>query len=1075
MKKLITVFFIMLYVSLSAYAQRQVTGAVSASDTGEPIPGVNVLIKGSGTGTITDFDGKYTLSVSDDQTLQFSFIGMQSKEILVGNQSTINVQLDADVTELDEVMVVAYGVAKKSAFTGSASFVDEERIQTAQVTNVSNALQGTSSGVQVISASGQPGESASVRIRGVGSINSGSDPLYVVDGVPFDGDLSSINPTDIKSMTVMKDAASAAIYGSRAANGLIMITTKSGLSGTEPKINIRSTMGVSSRAVKPIERLGTNDYMELKWEAMRNGFMDNGQDAATAAQNASNGLIGTIGINPYGTANPQPVGVDGRLKDGLNPLWDDNWDEAVIGSGKRYETNLSINGGSKRTQYFLSGSYLNESGMMLGSGFERFTTRLKLTNKTTNWLTTSLNLNYARSQQLFNDSQDSNVGNGATYGLNMASFYPIYQRNPQDGSFITDRNGNKKLDFGTYRTSSYARTNLMGSIPMSVNERNRDLISVRGSADFDIAEMSDKLSFLKGLKFKTSYNTDISFRNNHTYTPAFLDDPYSDLDVIQNLQSTSASRSNQLTQSYTFNNVLSYQLDKGQHSISAIAGQEIYAYKYTYNYGSRSNFPVAGVQEPSFGSQIGDYTAYTDYYSLASFFGRVEYSLSEKYNLSVSYRADGSSRFHKDNRWGNFWSVGGAWNISKEDFMDQFTFLDNLKLKASYGAQGNQDIRTESGSSIYYAYQNLYAAERIGSSSAVTISRLANDNVTWETNLNANIGMDFGMFENRLRGNLEWFQRKSKDLIYEMPLAPSTGFTGIISNVGEMRNRGVELELNGTLIDKKDFSWNLGFNVTHYKNVITDFPIEEGVISGTKRLMTGDDRYAFYLREFAGNSQIGEQLYDRNNDGDIVEASTPNPGGLPTWYLIDEQTGERYKSTNYNEADRVNAGSALPDFFGGVNTSLRYKNFTVTALLSYSVGGKIYTGGEYTTFYGTGSVNARPWAVDMLNRWTPDNQDSDLPRLTTSAPANGFTAQSTRHLYDASYVRLKNLNITYALPESLINRLSMSACSVFVQGENLFTIFGVDGIDPETGGLEGVTGYRYPAAKVISGGINLSF
>ncbi|WP_439181896.1 SusC/RagA family TonB-linked outer membrane protein [Carboxylicivirga taeanensis] len=1058
--------------STSVQQEKKVTITGRVTDTkGEPLPGVSILVQGTTNGTVTDIDGNYSFAgLKGTEVLVYSFIGMTNQVVNITNQSVINIVLKDNAEMLSEAVVVAYGTAKKSTLTGSVGVVDESRIQKAQVSNVTNALEGTSSGVQVITPSGQPGSGADIRIRGVGSITGSSTPLYVVDGVPFDGNLSSIEPSDIKSMSILKDAASASIYGSRAANGVVVITTYQGLKNSAPEVNVRSTAGVSSRAVTPVERVSTNTWMELMWEAFRNSNLDDGDDANIAAEKASRALISSIGINPYGESVTEPVGHDGKLKPGLKPLWNDNWDEAIIGKGERYQTSVNIKGGTDKTQYYFSLARLDEKGIMLGSAFERTSARLNLTNQTKKWLKLHMNVSYAYSEQDFNDSQDSNVGNGATYGLNMPGFYPIYKRDLNTGSYLLDDAGNKQYDWGTYRTSSFATGNLIDELNnYTIDKRKRDLVSLRGYAEVDFAKMSNSLSFLKGLTFKTSYNTDVNIGNSQSYSPSFTAVSSGENDVTQDLQNTSASRSTSVVRSYTFNNLLTYQKKIAEkHSLNALLGYELYEYQSSYNGGSKMNFPIPNVNEPTFGSQISNFDGYSDLYRLQSWLGRAEYSFNEKYNTSLSLRRDGSSRFHPDNQWGTFWSAGVAWNIHKESFFEVLAnTVDFLKLRASRGSSGNQNIGT------YYAYQDLYDAGRVGDAPSLALSRLGNKDLKWEANISSNIGIDYGLFNSRLRGSFEWFQRRSNDLIYSLPLPNSSGFASILANVGEMKNTGFEMDIKGVLINRDKIRWELGANATTFKNKISEFPLEE-VISGTKRLKEGEDIYAFYIREWAGMSKVGQQLYDRI-DGAIQPTAAVSRGGDPTWYLIDEATGEKYATSNYNEADRIDAGSALPDLYGGINTDITIHNFEISALMSYRIGGQLYTGGSYTSWFGTGSSNARPWAKDMVDRWTPDNQDSDLPRLQRNAPQNGWGSTSTRHLYDGSYARLKNLAITYHVPKKIISKLNISKLNVFIQGENLLTFYGVDGVDPELGGLNGVTGYNYPVAKVFSGGINLTF
>ncbi len=1048
--------------------QAVVTGTV-VDEQGFPVIGAVVQVKGTSTGTATDLDGNYVINAGSEDILVISYIGMKTLEVNTSKAKTV--VLVEESQNLDEVVVVAYGTAKKNTFTGALTVVDNERLNTAQVSNVSTALQGAAAGVQVTTASGQPGAAATIRIRGVGSINASSSPLYVVDGIPFDGDLSSINPSDIDGMVVLKDAASAALYGSRAGNGVVMITTKTGSRDQKPKVNIRATYGMTSRAVDELELMGTNQWVELRWEALRNGFMDNGATAQEAAQKASAGLIADMGINPYGSRFPQPVGLDGKLDPNAILLWDDNWNDAMIGKGARAEVNANITGGSKNTQYFFSAGHLDEKGITLGSGFKRTSVRTNLNNQTFSWLKSTLNLGYSHSTIDFNDSQDSNVGNALSYGMNIPSFYPIYKRNPETGAYLYDSQGKRIFDFGPYRTNSFATNNQVASLPLSKNQTTRDLISVRGALDFDLGKIYEPL---EGLTFKTQYSTDISLSHNHTYNPAFrvLSTKGEDgqNEVGQDLQNTSASRYDSTVRSYTFNNILAYRKDINEnHSIGIMAGQEMYEYSYAYNGGSTQSFPIPGVQEPDAGSTVTGYSAYSDRFTLLGLLGRAEYTYQQRYNVSASFRRDGSSKFSRENRWSNFWSIGGAWNIEREAFMQNVSWVNHLKLRVSYGAQGNQEL------SSYYPSQGIYEPGQIGNNPGIYIKDLSNTDLTWETNLNTNIGVDFVLLNNRLSGTFEYFQRQSKDLLYGLNLPSSSGYSSVLSNVGAMRNNGFELELKGSLVKRKNIGVDLGVNLSHYRNEITAFPVDGGIQSGTKFLNVGSDIYAFNLVEWAGNTTAQEPLYDRNSAGQIVEVRKAI-GGEPSWYLVGED-GQKYRTTQYataSSSDRQNMGSAIPDLYGGVNLDVRLWDFTISAMMAYSIGGKLYST-DYLGNYNAGTISARPLAAAMIDRWTPKNPNSEFPRLSTSELNYTYSSQSSAHLHNASYARLKNLAVTYNLPEKVLKRLRMSSGAVFAQGENLFTIFGQEGIDPESGGINGVTSFRYPAVKTVSFGVNLTF
>lgn len=1002
--------------------EMEVSGKV-VSTTGETLIGVSVVVKGTTTGVATDVNGRFNLKVPRNTTLVFSYIGYITKEVPATGK--MQVTLEEDQQELDEVMVVAYGTARKSSFTGSAAVVKKDVLEKSQVSSLSKALQGVSAGVQANSASGQPGTDADIRIRGIGSINASSSPLYVVDGVPYDGSLNSINPADIESMTVLKDAASSALYGSRGANGVIVITTKQGSKEAEPVIDFRLSYGISDRAVKDYEHVSTDQYFELMWEALRNYRLDNNYSETDAAAYASQNLISRLGINPYGSSYAQPVGSDGRIVAGAKALWNDDWEDALSQNARRMEIQLSAQGGTKNTKYFISGGYLDDQGIALASGFKRYTGRVNLTSDLKKWITIGGNISVTHSEQDYPVSSDSKTSNVINFGRLLPSFYPIYQRDGE-GNYLLE-NGEKQIDWGSYRPSSAMRNmNLVGSLPHDKNEIKRDAATIRTFLE---------LTLYKGLKFKTSLNIDYNNRNEHYYTnPVYGTGTATGGDV---------TKQNYRTTGMTFNNILTYNNTfKEVHSINALLGQEYYEYNSSSQSGSRQNFIMMGYDEPDAASQLIDFSGSSDQYKLLSYFANFEYAYNQRYFISASARTDGSSRFHPDNRWGTFWSVGASWKAIEEDFLKEVKWLSNLTLRASYGAQGNDNLGS------YYAYKSYYTVYNNLGESGVVTSRLATPDLKWESNLNLNIGLDAAFFAHRLSATIEFFDRRSKDLLFAMPMAGSTGFTSVDRNIGALKNVGWEFSFNGTPIKTRDWTWDLSFNATTYKNKITKLPQEE-IISGNKRMVVGGSVYDFYLVEWAG-----------------VNPET----GAPQWYKTNAN-GERVITETYSEAStsKITAGSALPDLQGGFSTRLAFRNFELSGRFAYTIGGKIYNQDKLFLLH-NGSSAGRAWSTEMLNRWTPENRNTDVPRLSTVS--NSWTSTSTRFLYDGTYLRMKNLMFSYDLPAQWINKIHLNSVKLYFQAENLFTIYKEEGLDPEQA-LNGTTYFRYPAMRTFSFGINI--
>ncbi|AOM79747.1 SusC/RagA family protein [Pedobacter steynii] len=1030
MKTRLSILFLLFFIQFAkAQDIYQVSGKVIEKGTNLPLPGVSILIKGSKSGTTTDQSGNFNLKLSRAQeTLTFSFLGFSSQEISAKSGNTLNVVLADASNELDEVVVVAYGTTKRRDITGSVSRINGDQLQNRQVSNLTKALQGMAPGIQAVSSSGQPGTSATIRIRGIGSINASSSPLYVVDGNPFSGDLSAINVSDIESISVLKDAASSALYGSRGANGVIIITTKTGKRGSDTQINASFSQGISNRSVKDYEQVTTDQYFEKYWLAAKNKqqisnptYTDEQLGLAANRQ-----LITDLGINPYGVNYPNPVGLDGKIVPGAKALWNDDWGDATQQTARRTQADLSFSGGNEKGQYYISGGYLNDKGIALGSGYKRYNARVNLTTQAKKWLTAGLNISAANTAQDYPTSEDSKTSNVIQYSRAIPGFYPIYERNP-DGSYKLDANGNKVYDFGAYRpASAIPRSNLPATVGLDKSEILKDNVSARTFLEATI---------IPELKFKTTYSGDFVNTNTHNFSNPLLGDGA----PIQG----SVSKSNSRTYSWTWNNILTYDKTfKEDHHINLLAGQELYKYNYRVISGSKQRFVLPGFYEPDAAAQITGFDGNSIDYTLLSFLGRAEYDYKKRYFLSASLRSDGTSRFSPAQRWGTFWSLGASWKVSEEDFLKETPWLSTLTLKSSYGAQGNDNIGS------YYAYKGLYSIRsNLGENGLVT-SRLETPDLKWESNLNLNIGLDFGLFHDRISGTIEYFDRRSKDLLFSRPKAPSLGFGSIDENIGALKNTGIEVQLNAVPVRTTDFRWTISLNATHYKNTITALP-QSDIKTATKIMRVGGTSSDFYLREWAG----------------------VNPeNGDPQWYM-DDANGNKVTTNNYSAASQYVQGTSLPDLVGGISNSFNYKEFEISALLGYSIGGKILDN-DYTGLMHAGSSIGRPWSTEILTHWTPENRNTNVPRLNVDDA--GWTQSSTRFLYSATYARLKNLTIGYSLPKAIASKWGLANLKLTLTGENLLTFYGHKGMDPEQT-IEGTTYFRYPSMRTFSAGLNLTF
>ena len=929
--------------------------------------------------------------------------------------------------DIDEVVVVAYGKAKKTSYTGSVATISSEKINNRPVTNITKALEGQVPGLQAVSASGQPGATASIRIRGIGSVSASSNPLFVVDGIPFDGNINSISPNDIESISVLKDATASSLYGSRAANGVIIITTKSGKKG-EAKVNFNISQGFSTRAVKDYEQVNTDQYFQLYWEALRNGYKSSQVTSQQAAQMASDALVSGsngLGINPYGSNYAKPVGTDGKLLPGATALWNDDWRDILQRVAARSQVDLDFSGGSEKSNYYFSLGYLDDKGIAIGSGFTKYSTRLKINSEVKKWLNVGANLSYTNSLQEAPPSSDSRTDNIINAARVIPSFYPYYERNA-DGSHRLDATGNYIYDFGKYRpTSALQNQNAAATLPLDKNENREDNFSGKGFLDF---------TFLPELKFKSSFSVDLVNYNGHFYTNPLLGEG-SEI-------AGSVTKTNSRTLSYTTSNILTFDKKINQHHFNILAGQEFYHYEFQTISGSRSQFSLPYYYEPDAAALLGGFSGNSDKLGLLSYLGKVEYDFKNKYFVSGSVRADGSSRFSPENRWGTFWSVGGSWKASSENFIRDLNIFDQLTLRASYGGQGNDKLST------YYAYQSLYTFYNNLGEGGTVASRLPTPDLKWETNLNLNVGLEFAILKNRIKGNVEYFQRQSKDLLFDMPLAPSVGFSGYQANIGELKNTGFEFSLFTTPVKTDDFQWDVDVNLSTLNNKITKLP-KGSIVSGTKLLQVGGSIYDFFIPEWMG--------VDPSNGNPLWKTITTDANGN----TVEGTTSE------YAKATKTLQGSSLPKVMGGLTTSIRYKDFDFSGLLTFSLGGKILDN-DYMMLMHNGSAAGRSWSSEMLNRWTPENTNTDVPALSTTT--NNWTSASSRFLYSGTYARIKNVSLGYTLPSDYFEKIGLKKLRVYVQAENLFTFYKHKGMDPEQT-LDGTTYYRYPAMRTVTFGV----
>ena len=1062
-RKLVLSLVAVLSVAAMAVAQnKQVSGRVSGED-GNPIVGATVLVEGSTTsGTSTNIAGEFALRAPVNGNLVVSFIGYESQVVAINGQTNLEVVLKEDTKSIDDVIVVAFGQAKKEAFTGSAGIVKSDDIAKVQTSNVAQALAGQVSGVQLSNSTGAPGSSPSIRIRGFSSISASQEPLFIVDGAPYEGDLNNINPNDIESMTVLKDAASNALYGARGANGVIMITTKRA-KGRDAIVTVDAKWGVNSRATKDYDYItDPGQYYETHYHALYSKFLSDGQTAANAMILANNQLVsseeGGLGYNVFTVPNGQyMIGSNGRMTPAATLgrrvtyngqdywLTADDWNDEAYENSFRQEYNVSISGSTDRSNFYASFGYLNSKGIVQGSDMYRYTARLKADFQAKKWLKVGANASYANFDwnSLDADGEGDSTANIFAFTSSMAPIYPVYVRDGM-GNVMYDQYGIKMYDYGNGMNAGmtrpvFANANALLDSQLNPNNSNGNAFSGSAFADFTLYE---------GLKVTLNVGMNL----DETRYSSMLNRFYGQFASQGGILSKQHNRSF----SYNLQQLINYSKTFAEHhSIDIMAGHEYYNYSTALLNGSRSNIFLDGNDELANALVDGSVTSYSGEYNNEGYFGRVQYDYDERIFVSGSYRRDASSRFHPDHRWGNFWSAGAAWLINRESWFN-VKWIDMLKLKASIGSQGNDNIGA-------YRYTHNYQIVNSASKPGVIFTAQGNENITWETNTNFNVGAEFDLFKGRLSGSFEYFYRKTTDMLFAFPVAPSMGYSSYYANIGDMRNSGIELNLNAVLLNRKNVQWNFGLNLTHYKNKILKLPEErktaktiegyEGFASGSYFFTEGESLHTFYIPKYAG-----------------VKPDT----GESMWYTTNPETGAIETTTAYQQATYYTSGNAIADLYGGFNTSIAFFGVDVSASFTYQIGGLAYDSGyagSMTSPVGT-SVGMN-MHKDLLNAWTPENPESNIPRLQYN---DRYTAAvSDRFLTDASYLNIQNIQVGYTFPHKWTSKFGVHSLRVYLACDNVFYWSYRDGFDPRYSFTGSTNNATYSPIRTISGGITVQF
>ncbi|WP_418214354.1 SusC/RagA family TonB-linked outer membrane protein [Bacteroides difficilis] len=963
-------------------AQTRITGTVTDVDK-NPLPGVSVVCKSTSQGTVTNINGKYTIEINKGNTLTFSLVGMQTQDVKIANQTIINVVMHESTIELDEVVAIGYGTARKSDLTSSIISVKPDELKNMKVGTAADALQGLATGVLISKGSFKPGGSSNIIIRGNGSFGNGgasTTPLYIIDGVMSNAGLDVIAPSDIESIEVLKDAASTAIYGSRASNGIILVTTKKGKTG-KAKITFNANIGVQ-QLINKQKVLNASQFKEILDAATENTYLWDQEEQRMFNEGCST-----------------------------------DWQDLITQNGVYQNYNLGITGGSEKTTYYLGLDWVDQEGIIKNTGYQKGNIRFNLDSKLNNWLTMGAKFNVIRSST--NSSNTDGVA--GMNSLDQGTMGSAIASKPSAPVFNED---------GTYYDNLLLRPNPVAAVTYFKN----NFTQTRINASFNL-----EAEILKNLKLRTENGMEFINNQSNVFQDSRMTGIYKNVNI--------SDRENGEQFYMQTENTLTYQLNKGIHRLTAVAGFSASVFNWTM-----MSTQVLNASNITQNDNLGTGTPKTVNSdkvksSLASFFGRVNYSLADKYLLTVTLRADGSSRFAKGNKWGYFPSGGLAWRINQEDFLKDVSFLDNLKLRTSYGIVGNQEISSYQSMAQVDATSSRYTDYVFGGilANGSRTSILAQPDLTWEKSRQFDIGVDFGFFNNRLSGSIDGYYKYTYDLLYNVPLPLESGYRTALVNVGAMKNKGFELTLNSVNIDTKDFTWQTSFNYSFNKNEIDKLYND---LDRVGNYFVGESINVIYTKRFGGIWQ--------NDEAEIAKIYNAEPGD---YKIID-----RNRNNIIDDDDREFIGQTTPQYFGSFSNTFKSHGFDLTIFLTYAGGHKIYNAFAYLDSYSP-SANMSPDYYH--NYWTPERPSNKYPRLGST---NSQLYETDGMYQKGDYIRLKNLELGYTLPRSLTNKIYASNIRVYASVQNLVTFTKYTGFDVETSNAN-----PYPASRVFMGGLTVNF
>ena len=1070
MKKSLLFLSALLLAFGQVWAQSQtVSGTVRSAEDGQPIIGASVQVKGTSKGTITDLDGKFAIEAEPEAVLVVSFIGMATREVAATDGVVIN--LSEDSKQLDEVMVVAFGTATKKSFTGAASVVKADDISKRQTSNVTDALAGQVAGVQGLSTSGQPGTTSSIRIRGIGSMASSNAPLYVIDGIPANDDaVSTLNNSDIESVTVLKDAASNALYGARGANGVILITTKRG-NTRDAQIKIDAKWGANQRGIPSYDVMRDPAmYYENFYQALYRQYGSHDK-ASQYLLDANNGGLGyQVFTVPAGE---RLIGTNGKLNPNATPgyvnnlgytLLADNWYKELFNSNNlRQEYNLSISGSTDKLTYFASGSYLDDSGIIENSGFRRATGRVNVDYQAKKWLKIGTNMSYSHADMMYPEEDEyGNYSSGNIFYVsdNVAPIYPMYIRD-EEGNIMKDANGYTMYDYGDATINGETRAFMNQSNPASAIALNKSMYK----KDIFSGKWFVQIEPLKGLKFTANLGLQYGgVRQQLTANPY-----YGQFATSGGYAYVRSLRNIGLDQQY----LATFTRKFGDHNVDALVGYENYRYLTSSQSGSKQKLFNPDIAEISNAILSPDASSSTDSYFTQGILVQAKYDYASRYYVSASYRRDASSRFAKGKQWGNFWSVGLAWDIKGEAFMDGVEQVDLLKIKASYGSQGNDALLTQDGYSNYHPWADQYVISENNGEFATTLSYKGNSDLTWETSFNFNAGLDFAFFGERLSGTIEGWRRRTEDMLYYRPVPSSLGYSYLPVNIGSVSNAGMDVELHADIIKTRNVTWSVYGNLTFFKNKIIKLSPElEGQwIDGSRIYKEGEAMYNLYLPAYAGvNPETGKARWyidtpKLDEEGNPVLDGDGNPVIIEKGDVTENYT----EATDYRYA----SGDILPKVYGGFGTELKVYGVDLSVAFNYQAGGRIMDNAyRYLMHSGYSSDAGHNWHMDILNAWTPENTNTDVPAL--NAAERYENASSDRWLISSNYVGLQNITLGYTFPAKWTKKAYIEKIRVYAVADNVALWSARKGLDPRQG-YTGSNSVYYTPMRTISGGISITF